>query len=118
VERLPAVIVALLALLGVSVLVRFFGATSPAGALLLGAAGVGGIIGWLVGPRLPLWLPVTIAVISVVAMIVGFSQYNDDGPSGPLFEPLLVLGTRIIPALLAGMAAAVLAGHLRSGPDD
>jgi hypothetical protein len=118
VKRVSAVLLAVLALLGLSVLLRFFGVTTPAGALLLGAAAVGCIIGWLIGTRLPPWLPVAIAVIGVVAMIVGFSQYNDDGESGPLFEPLLVVGTRIIPALLAGYAAAVLAGHLRSGTED
>jgi hypothetical protein len=92
VKRVSAVLLAVLALLGLSVLLRFFGVTTPAGALLLGAAAVGCIIGWLIGTRLP--------------------------PAGPLFEPLLVVGTRIIPALLAGYAAAVLAGHLRSGTDE
>jgi hypothetical protein len=92
VKRVSAVLLAVLALLGLSVLLRFFGATTPAGALLLGAAAMGCVIGLLIGTRLP--------------------------PAGPLFEPLLVVGTRIIPALLAGYAAAVLAGHLRSGTED
>jgi hypothetical protein len=74
---------------------------------LLGPAAVGVQIGWSTRASVPTWLFVALAVGGIGLVLAGFSQYNDDGDSGPLFVPLVALGAAALPAtaLVAGIAA-------------
>jgi hypothetical protein len=74
---------------------------------LVAPAAVGFQIGWLTRARVPTWLFVALAVGGIVLVLVGFSQYEDDGDSGPLFEPLVGVGVAALPAaaLVGGIAA-------------
>ena len=74
---------------------------------LLGPAAVGVQIGWSTRASVPTWLFIALAVGGIGLVLAGFSQYNDDGDSGPLFVPLVALGAAALPAtaLVAGIAA-------------
>ena len=56
---------------------------------------------------MPTWLFVALAVAGIALVLVGFTQYDDDGDSGPLFWALLALGAVALPAaaLVGGIAA-------------
>jgi hypothetical protein len=74
---------------------------------LVGPAAVGAQIGWSTRASVPTWLFIALAVGGIVLVLLGFSQYDDDGDSGPLFVPLVALGAAALPAtaLVAGIAA-------------
>jgi hypothetical protein len=74
---------------------------------LVGPAAIGAQVGWSTRARVPTWLFVTLAVAGIVLVLVGFTQYDDDGDSGPLFWALLALGAVALPAaaLVGGIAA-------------
>lgn len=84
----------------------FFGPNAFVLALVTSAA-VGGLVGWMTEARLPRWIAPALGVSGMVLVLMGFSQYNDDGPSGPLFGPLALAGVAALPmaALLAGLSA-------------
>jgi hypothetical protein len=84
--------------------------------LIIGAA-VGAVVGWLVAPRVPIWIPVALAAAGVGAVALGFSDYNDDGPSGPLFEPMVFVGARVVPVLVVSTAGVAVVARLRHGTD-
>jgi hypothetical protein len=71
----------------------------------LGPLVVGALIGWFTRARVPIWVFIALPVSGVVLFLIGFADYNDDGPSGPLFGPCLVLGVTAFAAtaLAAGM---------------
>lgn len=74
---------------------------------LLAPAAIGAQVGWSTRARVPTWLFVVLAVAGIALILVGFTQYDDDGDSGPLFWALLPLGAIALPAaaLVAGLAA-------------
>ena len=74
---------------------------------LLAPAAIGAQVGWSTRARVPTWLFVTLAIAGIVLVLVGFTQYDDDGDSGPLFWMLLGLGALALPAaaLVGGVAA-------------
>ncbi len=98
--------------------VRAAGMIPPAGSLLLVGAAAGGVLGWLAAPHVPIWVPVALAAGGAGAVVLGLSDYNDDGPSGPLFEPMLFLGARVIPVLLISTIAVAVVGGLRLGAEE
>lgn len=74
---------------------------------LLAPAAIGAQVGWYTRARVPTWLFVALAVAGIALILVGFTQYDDDGDSGPLFWVLLPLGAVALPAaaLVGGLAA-------------
>ena len=74
---------------------------------LLAPAAIGGQVGWYTRARVPTWLFVTLALAGIALVLVGFTQHDDDGDSGPLFWVLLTLGAVALPAaaLVGGIAA-------------
>lgn len=74
---------------------------------LLAPAAIGAQVGWSTRVRVPTWLFVTLAVAGIALVLVGLTQYNDDGDSGPLFWVILTLGAVALPAaaLVGGIAA-------------
>jgi len=74
---------------------------------LLAPAAIGAQVGWYTRARVPTWLFVALAVAGIALILVGFTQYDDDGDSGPLFWVLLPLGGIALPAaaLVGGLAA-------------
>ena len=74
---------------------------------LLAPAAIGAQVGWYTRARVPTWLFVALAVAGIALILVGFTQYDDEGDSGPLFWVLLPLGAIALPAaaLVGGLAA-------------
>jgi hypothetical protein len=74
---------------------------------LLGPAAIGAQVGWSTRARVPTWLFVALAVAGIALVLVGFTRYDDEGDSGPLFWALLALGAIALPAaaLVGGIAA-------------
>jgi hypothetical protein len=74
--------------------------------LLLPAA-IGTQIGWSTRVSVPTWVFIALAVGGIALVLAGFSQYDDDGDSGPLFVPLVGLGAAALPAaaFVGGIAA-------------
>lgn len=74
---------------------------------LLAPAAIGAQVGWYTRARVPTWLFVALAVAGIALILIGFTQYDDDGDSGPLFWVLLPLGAVALPAaaLVGGLAA-------------
>ena len=74
---------------------------------LLVPAAIGAQVGWSTRARVPTWLFVGLAALGIALVLVGFTQYSDDGDSGPLFWVLLGLGAIALPAaaLVGGVAA-------------
>jgi hypothetical protein len=93
------------------------GVVPPAGSPLIIGAAVGAVVGWLVAPRVSIWIPVVLAAAGVGAVALGFSDYNDDGPSDPLFEPMVFVGARVVPVLVVLAGAVAVVGQLRHGTD-
>jgi hypothetical protein len=110
------VVISLAALLVLVLLLSLGGVVPPGGTLLLAGAAIGVLVGWLAAPRVPVWLPVVPIGLAIVAFVIGMSQYNDDGQSGPLFEPMLIFAGRVAPAALALIAGAAVVGTLRRRP--
>jgi hypothetical protein len=75
---------------------------------LVGGAAVGAQVGWMTRASAPVWLAPVLAGAGIGFLLVAFTQYNDDGPSGPLFGPFLLVGLLAIPA--AAVAAGVSVG--------
>jgi hypothetical protein len=73
---------------------------------LIGPVAVGLQIGWSTRARVPTWLFIALAVGGIALVLAGLTQYDDDGDSGPLFVPLLVVGIAALPAaaLVGGIA--------------
>jgi hypothetical protein len=73
---------------------------------LVGGAAVGAQVGWMTRASAPTWVAPVIGIGGIGFLLVGFTQYNDDGPSGALFGPFLFVGLLAIPAaaLVAGMS--------------
>jgi hypothetical protein len=118
VMRLTGVV--LVSLAAVLAVLWFLGAQAvvpPAGSLLIIVAAVGAVVGWLVAPRVPIWIALALPAAGVGALALGFSDYNDDGPSGPLFEPMVFIGARVVPVLVVFTGAVAVAGRLRHGAD-
>jgi hypothetical protein len=74
---------------------------------VLGPAAVGVQIGWFTRASVPTWVFIVLAVGGTALVLAGFSQYDDDGDSGPLFWPLVGIGVAALPAaaLVGGIAA-------------
>jgi peptidoglycan/LPS O-acetylase OafA/YrhL len=74
---------------------------------LIGPAAIGLQVGWSTRASVPTWLFIALGVGGIALVLLGFSQYNDDGDSGPLFVPLVVVGVAALPAaaLVGGIAA-------------
>ena len=70
-------------------------------------AAIGTQIGWSTRVSVPTWVFIVLAAGGIALVLAGFSQYDDDGDSGPLFIPLVALGAVALPAaaLVGGMAA-------------
>jgi hypothetical protein len=76
----------------------------------VGAAGFA--VGWQVGATISPAVPTAAVVIGTALILVGLTEYRDDGDSGPLvlLIPLGLLGMPIAVTALAGLA---LGGRLR-----
>jgi hypothetical protein len=74
---------------------------------VLGPAAVGVQIGWFTRASVPTWVLLALAAGGIALVLAGFSQYDDDGDSGPLFAPLVGIGVVALPvaALIGGIAA-------------
>jgi hypothetical protein len=74
---------------------------------LLAPAAIGAQVGWSTRAHVPTWLFVALAVAGIALVLVGFTRYDGDGDSGPLFWVLLTLGAIALPAaaLVGGIAA-------------
>jgi hypothetical protein len=74
---------------------------------LVAPAAIGAQVGWYTRARVPTWLFVALSVAGIALVLAGFTQYDDDGDSGPLFWVLLTLGAVALPAaaLVGGIAA-------------
>lgn len=74
---------------------------------LVAPAAIGAQVGWSTRARVPTWLFVALGAGGIALVLVGFTQYNDDGDSGPLFWVLLTMGAVALPAaaLVGGIAA-------------
>jgi hypothetical protein len=83
---------------------------------LVGGAAVGAQVGWMTRASVPPWLAPVLAGAGIGFLLVAFTQYNDDGPSGPLFSPFLLLDLLAIPAASAAAGVSV-GGRLRRQPD-
>ena len=81
---------------------------------LIGPAAVGLQIGWSTRARVPTWLFVALAVGGTALVLAGLTQYDDDGDSGPLFVPLLVIGIAALPAAALVGGSAVGASWRRT----
>ena len=70
-------------------------------------AAIGTQIGWSTRVSVPTWVFIALAAAGIALVLAGFSQYDDQGDSGPLFIPLVGLGAVALPAaaLVGGMAA-------------
>lgn len=74
---------------------------------LVAPAAIGAQVGWSTRARVPTWLFVALAAAGIALVLVGVTQYDDDGDSGALFWVLLSGGAIALPAaaLVGGIAA-------------
>jgi hypothetical protein len=68
---------------------------------------VGTQVGWLTRASVPTWIFVVLAIGGVALVLLGLTQYDEHGDSGPLFIPLVGLGAAALPtaSLVGGIAA-------------
>jgi hypothetical protein len=81
-------------------------------AATLGAGAIGGYVGGKTGAHVPGWAFAALPVVGLGAIVLGFTQYNDDGPSGALLDPFLYFGIAIVPVAVFA-AGVVMGGGLR-----
>src|SRR6266511_1897037 len=69
---------------------------------LLAPAAVGALLGWVTRVRIPIVVLVGLPLAAIGCLVLGWSQYHDDGDSGPL----IVLVAVAIPLFAASALAA------------
>jgi hypothetical protein len=77
---------------------------------------VGARVGWDKSASVSAWVPPVLAGGGILFVLIAFTQYNDDGPSGALFGPLLGIGLLAL-AATAVAAGVVVGSHLRRARD-
>jgi hypothetical protein len=106
----PTARFALISLLPAAVILYLWapsGRPSVLALYLLGPAAVGALLGWLTRVRIPIVALVGLPLAAIGCVLFGWSQYKDDGDSGPL---LGLVGLALPLFAASGLAAGAAAG--------